>query len=70
MPRLRISVAIFCLLGKAVIEPVDQDVGINESGHVRRDPLFSSPGREAACRTFRRWTLAVAFGRLIEQTEL
>ena len=34
--------------GESVVEPVDQNVGINESGHARRDPLFSILGREAA----------------------
>jgi hypothetical protein len=36
------------LLGKAAIEPINQDVSINESGHACRDPLFSILGREAA----------------------
>jgi len=35
------------LLCKAAVEPIDQDVGINESGHACRDPLFSILGREA-----------------------
>lgn len=35
------------LIRKAVIEPVDKDVGINENGHVRRDPLFSNLDRGA-----------------------
>jgi hypothetical protein len=29
------------LLGEPAIEPINQDIGINESGHARRDPLFS-----------------------------
>jgi hypothetical protein len=33
---------------KAAIESIDQDVGINESGHADRDPLSSILGREAA----------------------
>ena len=36
------------LVGKAAIEPVDQNVCINESGHVRRGPLFSNLFRQAA----------------------
>ena len=32
---------------KAAIEPINQDVGINESGHACRDPLFSILDREA-----------------------
>jgi hypothetical protein len=36
------------LLGKAVVEPLDQNISINESGHVRKDPLFSIPALEAA----------------------
>ena len=36
------------LLGKAAIEPVDQNVCINETGHVRRGLLFSNLFRQAA----------------------
>ena len=35
------------LLDEPAIEPIDQDVGINECGHDRKDPLFSILGREA-----------------------
>jgi hypothetical protein len=47
MPGLRISIAIFCS-GKAAIEPVDQDIRINESGHAGRGPLCSKLCLEAA----------------------
>ena len=43
------------LFYKPVIEPVDQDVGINESGHACRDPLFSIRGRQAG-----RWQAPIA----------
>jgi len=36
------------LVSEAMIEPVNQNVGINESGHARRDPLAASLFREAA----------------------
>lgn len=36
------------LIGKAAIEPVDENVRVNESGHGRRGPPFSNPCREAA----------------------
>ena len=36
------------LVGKTAIEPVNQNVRINESGHARRGPLFSNFFREVA----------------------
>lgn len=30
-----------------VIEAINEDIGVNESGHGRRDPLFSTPYRAA-----------------------
>jgi hypothetical protein len=35
---------------KAAIEPIDQDLGVNEGGHIRRDPLSSILVRDSALR--------------------
>jgi hypothetical protein len=36
------------LFGEAIIEPIDQKVRVNESGHARKGPLFANPCREEA----------------------
>ena len=36
------------LIGETAIEPVHQNVRINENGHARKASLFSSRGRETA----------------------
>src|ERR1019366_1366784 len=38
------------LFGKPAVEPIDQDVGVNESGHAGRDPLCPILGCETARR--------------------
>ena len=42
MPRRRIFGCDLLLLGESTVETVNQNVRVNESGHERTDPLFSS----------------------------
>src|SRR5438045_781638 len=36
------------LFGKSFVETIDQNVGVNESGHVCKDPLYAIPCLENA----------------------